>query len=71
MQVITFKNQQKWALEKSPILSKLTKTQIEKVVDVMKIMNYKAGEVIYAKSSFCHQKIVAIIEGALKKVTAT
>ena len=67
--MITFRNQQKWALEKSPILSKLTKAQIEKVVDVMKILNYKAGDTIYGKGTPCHQKIVVVIEGALKKVT--
>ena len=68
MQVITFKSQQKSALEKSSILSKLTKAQIEKIVDSMRIINYKAGDVICAKGSLIQQKIITVIEGALKKV---
>lgn len=68
VQVITFRNLQKWAFEKNPILSKLLKTQIEKVLDVMKISNYKAGDVILKKGSAANQKIIVIVEGALKKV---
>ena len=68
VQVITFRNLQKWAFEKNAILSKLLKTQIEKVLDVMKISNYKAGDVILKKGSAANQKIIVIVEGALKKV---
>ena len=68
VQVITFKNIQKWALEKDEILNQLTKIQIEKVIDNMKIANYKTGDIIFAKGSSCAQKIVVVIEGTLKKV---
>jgi len=68
VQVITFRNLQKWAFEKNAILSKLLKTQIEKVLDVMKISNFKAGDVILKKGSAANQKIIVIVEGALKKV---
>lgn len=70
IQVITFRNQQKWALEKSPILKNLTKIQVEKILDAMKIVHYKAGDVILRKGSPYHQKIVAVIEGNLKKVVS-
>lgn len=34
----------------------------------MKISNYKAGDVILKKGSAANQKIIVIVEGALKKV---
>eukprot|EP01017_Pseudomicrothorax_dubius_P023633 TRINITY_DN2520_c0_g1_i2.p1 TRINITY_DN2520_c0_g1~~TRINITY_DN2520_c0_g1_i2.p1 ORF type:complete len:815 (+),score=191.06 TRINITY_DN2520_c0_g1_i2:35-2479(+) len=64
--VITFKNIQKWALEKNALLSKLTKSQIEKVVENMKIINYKGGDVVFQRGSPC-TKLVMIVEGTLKK----
>jgi len=68
VQVITFRNLQKWAFEKNALFSKLTKIQIEKIIDAMKISNYKAGDIIYHKGSLCNQKIIIIIEGSIKKV---
>ena len=47
--VVTFRNLQKWAFEKNPLLSKLNKTQVEKILDVMKISSYKAGDIILKK----------------------
>jgi len=67
VQVITFKNIQKWAIDKDEVLNKLTKIQIEKIIDNMKISNYKASDVIFTKGSACAQKIVIVIEGSLKK----
>lgn len=67
VQVITFRNLQKWAFEKNNLFSKLTKIQIEKIIDAMKISNYKAGDPIYHKGSLCNQKIIIIIEGSIKK----
>jgi len=68
VQVITFKNIQKWAIEKDDMLNKLTKIQIEKTIDNMKISNYKVSDIIFTKGSPCSQKIVIVIEGSLKKV---
>lgn len=68
VQIITFKNIQKWALDKDLVLNQLTKLQTEKLVDNMKVTNYKAGSVIYARGSSCAQKIIIIIEGGLKLV---
>ena len=71
LQAITFKNLQKWAFEKNNLLNKLTKIQIERVIDCMKITNKKAGDVCCPKGSLCSQKIFIIIEGTLKKVIKT
>ncbi|CAK82587.1 unnamed protein product (macronuclear) [Paramecium tetraurelia] len=65
--VVTFRNLQKWAFEKNALLSKLTKAQIDKVLDVMKISSCKAGDVILKKGTQANQKIIVIIEGSLKK----
>jgi len=67
VQVIVYRNQQKWALEKSIVLKNLTKIQVEKMLDAMKISNHKAGDVIFRKGSACHQKIVIVLEGSLRK----
>lgn len=64
---MTFRNLQKWAFEKNNFLQKLNKAQIDKVLDVMKISSYKAGEPIMKKGTNANQKIVVIIEGSLKK----
>lgn len=64
--VITFKNIQKWALEKNILLSKLTKSQIDKIVDNMKIINYKGGDTLFNRQTPCN-KLVMVVEGTLKK----
>ncbi|KRX03427.1 Protein kinase-like domain [Pseudocohnilembus persalinus] len=64
---VTFRNLQKWAFEKNNLLTKLNKAQIDKVLDVMKISSYKAGDIIMKKGTIANQKIVVIIEGSLKK----
>jgi len=64
---VTFRNLQKWAFEKQDLLKQLNKTQIEKVLDVMKISSYKSGDIIFKKGTVANQKIVVIIEGSLKK----
>lgn len=40
---VTFKNFIRWAFEKNPLLSKLSKTQTEKVIEAMKISAFKAN----------------------------
>lgn len=59
----------KWAIEKSNHLSKLPKEQIEKILDLMKITSFKSGNVVVKKNSenMNNQKIIIVIEGALKK----
>lgn len=41
----------KWAIEKSSHLSKLSKEQIEKILDLMKINSYKSGNVVIKKNT--------------------
>jgi cGMP-dependent protein kinase len=67
VQIITFRNIQKWAFEKNAILSKLTKIQIEKILDNTKYSNKKAGEIVYSKNQLGSSKLVIVIEGSLKK----
>lgn len=65
--MVTFRNLQKWSFEKNSILSKLSKAQIEKVLDAMKIINCKAGDTILKRGTAANQKILVIIEGSFKK----
>lgn len=67
IQKIIYRNIQKWAFDKSELLSKLTNIQKQKVIENMTIKNFKAGTVIIAKGEVCNQ-IVIVIEGSLKKV---
>lgn len=67
VQIITFRNVQKWAFEKNPLLSQLSKIMIEKIVEAMKISNYKNGDVIVKKGSPCNSKLIVVIEGGIKK----
>ena len=68
VQIVTFRNIQKWAFDKSENFSKLTKIQIEKIIDSMKIINYKAGDIVCKKGANCSSKIYVSIEGNVKKV---
>ena len=67
--VVTFRNFMRWSIEKSTHLSKLSKEQIEKILDLMKINAYKSGSVVVKKNTenISNQKIIIVIEGALKK----
>lgn len=48
---VTFRNFLKWAFEKHFNFSKLTKAQVEKILDVMKINSYKSGSVVIKKNT--------------------
>ena len=67
IQKIIYRNIQKWAFEKSPILQKLTNIQKQKVIDNMTIKNFKEGVVLLSKGECCNQLFI-VIEGSLKKV---
>jgi len=64
---IMHKNQGRWAFERNKLFCKLTKLQIERLLEVAKLVQHKAGDVIYLKGTSGNQKIVVVIEGALKK----
>jgi cGMP-dependent protein kinase len=67
IQVITFKNIMKWAFEKNKSLMKLTQIQIEKLLELMEIVQVKKGEVISSKNEVC-QKFIIVLEGSLETV---
>ena len=68
VQVITLRNQQIWAMEKSPTLSQLTKLQLEKLADNMKIHNYKKGEVLFKAGEVISSKWIVLHQGIIKDV---
>lgn len=67
IQIITFKNLMKWGFEKNRSLMKLTHIQIEKVMEMMEILQVKKGDIIYAKEQTC-QKFIIVLEGNLEQV---
>ena len=66
IQVIILRNTQRWAIQKSQLFSKLTKIQIEKLLDAIKIFNHKTGDVLIKKGTVC-QKLLIVMEGAIRK----
>jgi len=62
-----YRNLERWAFERNKLFSKLTKIQIEKIIDTIKLANYQAGEVVFAKGTTVGKKIIVVIEGAIKK----
>lgn len=67
VQVITFRNIQRWAFEKSELLSKFTSLQQMKIIESMKIDNYKKGQTIIRKGETINNLFI-VIEGNLKIV---
>ena len=67
IQMIVFKNLQKWAIEKSKNLSKLRSLQIEKVIEIMEIVHYKSEEIIFKKGPQERPLMVICLEGQIKK----
>lgn len=66
IQKIIYRNIQKWAFDKSPVLQKLTNIQKQKVIDNMTIKNFKAGINLLNKGDYVN-KIFIVIEGSMKK----
>ena len=66
IQSITFRNIQRWAIEKSTFISKLSKFQAEKIMDSMKISNVKKKVAVFNKGSLQSRKMAIVIEGKLK-----
>ena len=55
-------------MEKSPALSQLTKLQLEKLADNLKIQNYKKGDVVFKAGEVVSQKWIVLHQGILKEV---
>lgn len=66
IQMIILRNAQRWSLEKSSLFSKLNKIIIEKILDSIKIYNYKAGDILIPKSGLGSSKIIIVLEGAVR-----
>ena len=64
--IIMYRNVHKWSFQKSPILSKLTNLQMEKLNDVVKFISLNKGDVIFPKNSPI-KKIIVVIEGKICK----
>ena len=65
---IMYKNLERWALQRNKLFSNLTKVQVEKTIDAMRIVHYKAGDVFFNKGALGGQRIIVVIEGEIKKV---
>lgn len=65
VQVIVFKNIQRWGFEKHNILNKLTKIQREKIIDSMRYKNYKENDLVISAGVWNIVKIMVVIEGNL------
>lgn len=48
--IVTFRNFIRWAFEKSTYLSRLQKEEHDKIIDLMKINTYKAGNIVIKKA---------------------
>ena len=63
---IMYQNVHKWSFQKSPILSKLTKLQMEKLNDVIEFQSKNKDEIIFEKNKAI-KKIIVVIEGKICK----
>jgi len=56
------------AFEKNAHMKQLTKAQMDKITECMKISYYKAGDLVFKKGTPMNTKLIVVIEGSLKKV---
>jgi cGMP-dependent protein kinase len=70
IQLIVFRNIEKWAIEKDVLLKGLNKVQIEKVCESLQHVTHKAGDVIIAEKSEL-AKIIIPLEFDLVTVTSS
>jgi cGMP-dependent protein kinase len=61
---VVFRNVQRWAVGNDSVLQNLTKLQVEKLLDDMKIRKYYKGEVVMQKNDMC-TKIIIVMEGKM------
>lgn len=65
LNVIAFRNLQKWGVEKSKVLKKLTAVQKERIIDRMHIKFEKAGTFLFIKNNPMTPKFVILHEGLI------
>jgi cGMP-dependent protein kinase len=64
IQNVVYRNVQRWAMEKNQIMQKLTRIQIEKVLDEMVIRKYHKGQVVIENGTCCN-KLIIVLEGSI------
>nr|CAH69748.1 cGMP-dependent protein kinase 13-3 [Paramecium tetraurelia] len=64
IQTVKYINTQKWALQQSPLLGKLTSIQIEKILQNIRQVHYEKNEVIIKAGQPC-TKVYIILEGEI------
>lgn len=68
LQDMTFRNIEKWALDKSGTLSKLSKIQIEKLLDNSVYSTFDKKTVLINKGDNVFSKIIVCVEGEIYNV---
>ena len=66
IQVIILRNTQRWAIQKSEIFCNLTKIQVEKVLDHIKLQNYKTKDLLVKGGSVGSPKLFIVMDGTIK-----
>ena len=65
LNVIAFRNLQKWGVERSIILKELTTVQKERIIDRMTIKFEKSGSILFFKNKSIKPKFVILHEGLI------
>lgn len=68
LQDMTFRNIEKWALDKSQKLSKLSKIQIEKILDNSVYATFEKKTVLIPKGDNIYSIILVCVEGEIYNV---
>lgn len=63
-----YNNLLRWSFEKNPLLCKLTKIQIEKIVTKIETVKYEPKALVYTAEQKC-EKLVIVLEGSLRNST--
>jgi len=63
-----YRNLHIWTIEKTKYLKQLTKIQVNKILDKMKIDKVKAGTTIFRKGQYKDERLLLLIEGTIVKV---
>ena len=64
---IRYNNALKWAIDRNPVLNKLTKLQVEKILQNSKNVAYSDRQVVFHAHAKC-EKLVTVLEGCLISV---
>ena len=65
LQHIIYRNTQRMAFEKNPILKRLNKQQCDKVIDAMRVNTYTSGQPVIRQGQMKGTKMWVVLKGAL------